>query len=193
MTLGHYIRDGEEKDKRAKVDSQGRLSVNVEAPDPLNVMTTNDPLLQQEIFQASFSLLTMTSEQQLDMTLATGSSHVRANLLASATGAVLFQIFEAPTVGVGTPLVFNARDRRDAATPPLTTAQGGAAGISGGTKIGETVLPGGNLGDQSGSLERTIVPFLLLPNTNYLFRLDNLSASTVAASMVVTIDEDSSL
>ncbi len=138
------------------------------------------------------TIVLVADSADFDLLVVTGAKAVSffsSFLVTGDAEARMFEDTEVSDPGAAQTLV--NRDRTSSAISTVTMFTGPTV-TDDGTQLAEVLLPGGSDKNASKNFgaDLEVDPYVLKPNTNYLFRLTNLTSSTVAVSGSITFVED---
>lgn len=164
------------------------------------VDSTNNALRTQaevhsKIHDGEFFTFSATSDvnaaASLEILISVPATHsVHARFLGNVTGNVTVLLTEGPTTSAAG-VAATAQNRRRSGTPPTAnvTITLGPTVTADGTTLYDGVIPAGagphGGGGSSGSFEE----WILKPDTDYLIRITNITASTIKAGQVMDFYE----
>lgn len=132
-----------------------------------------------KLFDVTFVDQSIASSGTLEVLIQTGTSKVHLDFSVSGGGNGLLQIFEGPTITAAGTALTAYNKNRSSSTTLLSTVTHTPTLSADGTKIDEELVLGGSGPHASGGEGGGgFTEWILAASTAYLFRVENLNATT---------------
>ena len=155
--------------------------------------SVHDEVHEGEMMHAEYYAASVNNNASVDVLITTGESEAHAVMNLSAGGSCVAYLYESPDATGGTAITCYNMKRDNSRVPSATVEHTPSVSGTGSTAlIAGRLIPGGtSQTTRVGGGTRTGTEWILAPSTKYLFRVTNISGSTVGVSVAVEFYEGS--
>lgn len=196
MSQQVYIRDAEYGlTVPVLLSDDGELIVEV-APgnEPIVVMQhLEDGVLNGDIYLCTDADNAVAADSVLDLSVTTGSGVTHRAYVyfrAAAGGDARTYLYEEVTCNGGVACTLVNRNRRSSNTIGLDVRSSPTCNVAGAILLKTTLMPGGVRAWSIGSATAEAAGWLLKPLTTYLYRVENISTSTMPVAIGLSVNRE---
>lgn len=155
----------------------------------VTIDTIHNEVHRGEMWHGEYTFASVANGNNADLRLLTGAQELHFDADVTVTGQATVTLYEAANISAGTAITLRNRRRLSGdLNPPYTLTHTPTVTATGATAlIPGRIIPGGsNPTTRVGASTRPDVEWELLPNTEYLLRINNSSGGAI----IVTVDID---